>query len=146
MTRPPGCGWGTCSSMAERYPLRPITPDEFGAYCEVPAQAFNDAEFPAEGIEQERVVFEFDRSIAALDGDAIVGTAAAYSFQLTVPGGIAGAGGVTFVSVLPTHRRRGILSAMMRHQLADIAARGEASARRFASRRPTTGRTATGAA
>jgi predicted acetyltransferase len=119
--------------MAERYPLRPITPDEFGAYCEVPAQAFNDAEFPAEGIEQERVVFEFDRSIAALDGEAIVGTAAAYSFQLTVPGGIAGAGGVTFVSVLPTHRRRGILSAMMRHQLADIAARGEAIAALFAS-------------
>jgi predicted acetyltransferase len=119
--------------MAERYPLRPIAPDEFGAYCEVPAQAFNDTEFPAEGIEQERVVFEFDRSIAAFDGDAIVGTAAAYSFQLTVPGAIAGAGGVTFVSVLPTHRRRGILSAMMRHQLADIAARGEAVAALFAS-------------
>jgi predicted acetyltransferase len=119
--------------MAERYPLRPITPDEFGAYCEVPSQAFNDTEFPGEGIEQERVVFEFDRSIAAFDGDAIVGTAAAYSFQLTVPGGIVGAGGVTFVSVLPTHRRRGILSAMMRHQLADIAARGEAVAALFAS-------------
>src|SRR5215475_15336087 len=133
MIRPPGCGWGTCSSMAERFPLRPITPDEFGAYCEVPAQAFNDAEFPAEGIEQERVVFEFDRSIAALDGDAIVGTTAAYSFQLTVPGGITGAAGVTFVSVLPSHRRRGILSAMMRHQLADIAARGEAIAALFAS-------------
>jgi predicted acetyltransferase len=44
-----------------------------------------------------------------------------------------GAGGVTFVSVLPTHRRRGILSAMMRHQLADIAARGEAVAALFAS-------------
>src|SRR5262249_18485849 len=38
-----------------------------------------------------------------------------------------------FVSVLPTHRRRGILSAMMRHQLADIAARGEAIAALFAS-------------
>ena len=119
--------------MAERYPLRPITPDEFGAYCQVPVQAFNDAGFPPEAIEQERVVFEFDRSIAALDGGAIVGTAAAYSFQLTVPGGIASAGGVTFVAVLPNHRRRGILSAMMRHQLADIAARGEAVAALFAS-------------
>src|SRR5215813_4541107 len=133
MIRPPGSGWGTCSSMAERYPLRPITPDEFGAYCEVPAQAFNDAEFPAEGIEQERVVFEFDRSLEAFDGDAIVGTAAAYSFQLTVPGGVVGAGGVTFVSVSPTHRRRGILSAMMRHQLADIAARREPVAALYAS-------------
>jgi predicted acetyltransferase len=119
--------------MTERYSLRAITPDEFAAFCAVPVQAFNDNESPAEVNEHERIVFEFDRSLAALDGDAIVGTSAAYSFQLTVPGGIAGAGGVTFVSVLPTHRRRGILSAMMRHQLADIAARGEAIAALFAS-------------
>jgi predicted acetyltransferase len=119
--------------MTERYSLRPVTPDEFDAYCEVPGQAFNDAEMTDEAIALERLVFEFDRSLAAFDGDAMVGTTAAYSFQLTVPGGIAGAGGVTFVSVLPSHRRRGILSAMMRHQLADIAARGEAVAALFAS-------------
>jgi predicted acetyltransferase len=119
--------------MTERYPLRAITPDEFEAYCAVPVQAFNDNESPAEVNEHERIVFEFDRSLAAFDGDAIVGTTAAYSFQLTVPGGVAGAGGVTFVSVLPSHRRRGILSAMMRHQLADITARGEAVAALFAS-------------
>ena len=119
--------------MTERYTLRAITPDEFEAFCAVPVQAFNDNESPAEVNEHERIVFEFDRSLAALDGDAIVGTTAAYSFQLTVPGGIAAAGGVTFVSVLPSHRRRGILSAMMRHQLADIAARGEAIAALYAS-------------
>jgi len=119
--------------MTERYPLRPITPDEFDAYCEVAVQAFNDSDAPAELNEHERLVFEFDRSIAAFDGDAIVGTTAAYSFQLTVPGGIAGAAGITFVSVLPSHRRRGILSAMMRHQLADIAGRGEAVAALYAS-------------
>src|SRR5438552_2567081 len=119
--------------MTERYPLRPITPDEFDAYCEVPIQAFNDSDRSPELNEHERLVFEFDRSIAAFDGDAIVGTTAAYSFQLTVPGGITGAAGVTFVAVLPSHRRRGILSAMMRHQLADIAARGEAVAALYAS-------------
>ncbi len=119
--------------MTGRYLLRPITPAEFDAFYEVPFQAFNDNERSAEAIEQERVVFEFDRSLAACDGDAIVGTAAAYSFQLTVPGGVVGAGGVTFVSVLPSHRRRGILSAMMRHQLAEIAARGEPVAALFAS-------------
>ena len=119
--------------MTERYPLRPITPDEFDTYCQVTVQAFNDSDAPAELNEHERLVFEFDRSIAAFDGDAIVGTTAAYSFQLTVPGGITGAAGVTFVSVLPSHRRRGILSAMMRHQLADIAARGEAVAALYAS-------------
>jgi predicted acetyltransferase len=119
--------------MTERYALRPIAPEEFEAYCQVPAEAFNDAERSAEAIEQERVVFEFDRSIAALDGDAMVGTTAAYTFRLAVPGGVVGAGGVTFVAVLPSHRRRGILSAMMRHQLADIAARGEPVAALLAS-------------
>jgi predicted acetyltransferase len=119
--------------MTERFSLRPITPDEFGAYCEVPIQAFNETEPVDEVTEHERVVFEFDRSLAAFDGDTIVGTTAAYSFQLTVPGGTAGAGGVTFVAVRPSHRRRGILSAMMRHQLADIAARGEPVAALFAS-------------
>src|SRR5438034_7189404 len=119
--------------MTERYPLRPITPDEFDAYCEVPVQAFNDSDPPGEINEHERLVFEFDRSLAALDGDVIVGTTAAYTFQLTVPGGVTGAGGVTFVAVRPSHRRRGILSAMMRHQLTDIAARGEAVAALFAS-------------
>jgi predicted acetyltransferase len=119
--------------MTERYSLRAITPDEFEAFCAVPVQAFNDNEAPSEVNEHERIVFEFDRSLAALDGETIVGTTAAYSFQLTVPGGIAGAGGVTFVSVLPTYRRRGILSAMMRHQLADIAGRGEAIAALYAS-------------
>jgi predicted acetyltransferase len=33
--------------------------------------------------------------------------------------------GVTWVSCLPSHRRRGILTQMMRHQLDDIASRGE---------------------
>ena len=113
--------------------MRPIAPEEFEAYSEVPARAFNDTALADEETEQERVVFEFDRSIAAFDGDAIVGTTAAYTFQMTVPGGIAGTAGVTFVSVLPSHRRRGILSAMMRRQLADVAAKGEAVAALYAS-------------
>jgi len=120
--------------MTERYFLRPIAPGEFEAFCEVPFEAFNDTERHAESIEHERTIFEFDRSLAALDGDAIVGTTAAYSFQLTVPGGVVGAAGVTFVSVLPSHRRRGILSAMMRHQLTGIVGRGEAVAALFASK------------
>jgi predicted acetyltransferase len=119
--------------MTVRYPMRAVTPDEFEAYCEVPTLAFADATVSPEHVEHERLVFEFDRSLAAFDGDAMVGTAAAYTFQLTVPGGIAGAAGVTFVGVVPTHRRRGILSAMMRQQLADIVERGEAIAALWAS-------------
>ncbi len=71
--------------------------------------------------------FEMDRGLLAVTGDGRpVGTAAAYSFELTLPGGsIAPAAGVTAVGVLPSHRRRGALTAMMRHQLAELRARGE---------------------
>jgi predicted acetyltransferase len=43
------------------------------------------------------------------------------------------AAGVTFVSVLPTHRRRGVLSSLMRRQLTDIRDRGEPLAVLWAS-------------
>ena len=70
---------------------------------------------------------------AAFDGDAVVGGAGAFPFQLTVPGGVVPCGGVTVVGVLPTHRRRGVLTAMMRAQLEDIRERGEPIAALWAS-------------
>ncbi|MFI2367098.1 GNAT family N-acetyltransferase [Streptomyces sp. NPDC018833] len=79
---------------------------------------------------QERRLFEslteLDRSLAAWDGDECVGTAGAFTFQVSVPGGaMVPAAGVTMVSVAATHRRRGILTAMMRRQLDDVRALGE---------------------
>ncbi|WP_405826239.1 GNAT family N-acetyltransferase [Streptomyces sp. NBC_01390] len=54
-----------------------------------------------------------------------VGTAATYPFELTLPGEtLVPAPGVTAVGVLPSHRRQGVLSAMMRHQLAELRAGG----------------------
>ena len=75
----------------------------------------------------------FERMHAAFDGDRIVGGAGAFPFELTVPGGTVACGGVTVVGVLPTHRRRGILTAMMRAQLEDIRERGEPIAALWAS-------------
>lgn len=69
----------------------------------------------------------------ALDGDAIVGCAGAFQFELTVPGGTVGTAGVTVVGVLPSHRRRGILRELMRAQLDDIHERGEPLAALWAS-------------
>ncbi|WP_435282627.1 GNAT family N-acetyltransferase [Streptomyces koelreuteriae] len=70
---------------------------------------------------------EIDRCLLALAADGrAVGTAAAHSFELTLPGeALVPVSGVTAVGVLPSHRRRGMLSAMMRHQLAGLRARGE---------------------
>jgi predicted acetyltransferase len=75
----------------------------------------------------------FERMHAAFDVDRIVGGAGAFPFELTVPGGTVRCGGVTVVGVLPTHRRRGILTAMMRTQLEDIRERGEPIAALWAS-------------
>jgi predicted N-acetyltransferase YhbS len=52
---------------------------------------------------------------------------------MRVPGALAAVAGVTLVGVLPTHRRRGILSSLMRRQLDDLHERGEAVAALFAS-------------
>ncbi|WP_137989308.1 GNAT family N-acetyltransferase [Streptomyces vilmorinianum] len=73
-----------------------------------------------------RELTEFDRFIGVWDGERCVGTAGAFSFRLSVPGGaIVPAAGVTMVSVAATHRRRGILTSMMRRQLDDVRAWGE---------------------
>lgn len=76
---------------------------------------------------------EADRAFAAYDGDRIVGTAGTYSFELTVPGGMLPAAGVTIVGVHPTHRRRGILRQMMSAQLDHVRERGEPIAMLWAS-------------
>src|SRR5512134_1221682 len=57
---------------------------------------------------------ELDRTRVAFEDGAMVGVSRAYSFELTMPGGaLVPAAAVSWVSVLPTHRRRGILTAMI---------------------------------
>jgi predicted acetyltransferase len=84
--------------------------------------------------------FELERMHAGLDGGAIVAGAGAFTFRLTVPGGVLPAAGVTIVGVLPTHRRRGLLRAMMRAQLDDVRERGEPLAALWASEETIYGR------
>jgi predicted acetyltransferase len=77
---------------------------------------------------------DVERMHAARDDGRIVGGAGAFSFRMAVPGGgSVAAGGVTVVGVLPTHRRRGLLTQMMRAQLDDCRARGDAVAYLWAS-------------
>ena len=116
------------------YPIRPIAEDEFDGFEAVAQHAFHGSPL-SEG--DRRIVldrFEFDRSLAAFDGTSPIGVTMCYSFQLSVPGQeVLPAAGVTFVAVLPTHRRRGVLSSMMRRQLADVRDGGEPLAILWAS-------------
>lgn len=74
-----------------------------------------------------------DRMHAAKEDGAIVGGAGAFPFTLSVPGAKLPCAGITVVGVAPTHRRRGILRAMMRAQLDDVHRRGEPIAALWAS-------------
>ena len=113
-------------------PIRPVGPDELAAFFAMLSNAFgedfNDDEFAV-----ELLTAEPERTLAAFDGEDIAGTAGAFTFSLAVPGGRLPAAGVTYVGVRPTHRRRGLLSGMMRRQLAEVHQRGEPVAVLWAS-------------
>ena len=87
----------------------------------------------AEQVEPMLAYLPLDRMHAAFDDGRIVGGAAVYPFELTVPGGPLRCAGVTIVGVHPTHRRRGILRRMMTTQLEDVRSRGEPIAALWAS-------------
>lgn len=78
-------------------------------------------------------ILPLERTLAAFDGDEMVGVTAAFEFDVTVPGGQLPAAGVTMTGVLPTHRRRGILRKLMQRQLRDVRDWGEPVAILWAS-------------
>ncbi len=96
--------------------FRPITMDELPKLAQMVESVFLSDPHDDE-IEIERSVFETERSLVAFDTGEPVASSAAYSRDLTVPGGPMAVAGVTWVAVAPTHRRRGLLTRMMRDQL-----------------------------
>lgn len=78
--------------------------------------------------EMARIVasFEPDRYFVPVEDGKVVGSSGSVRYEVTVPGGERlGTAGVTFVSVLPTHRRRGILRRLMRRIIDGAHERGE---------------------
>ncbi|GAA2530633.1 GNAT family N-acetyltransferase [Pilimelia columellifera] len=69
-------------------------------------------------------LWEAGRALVAVDGVDIVGHASAFTRAMAVPGGVVPAAHVTQVGVAPTHRRRGILRALMQRQLGAVQAVG----------------------
>src|SRR3954469_580185 len=70
-------------------------------------------------LEDLRSWLDMDSFLLAVDplDDAIVGVTGAFDFQVTMPGGrTLPMAGVTWVSVALTHRRRGILRALLTEQ------------------------------
>jgi predicted acetyltransferase len=94
-----------------------------------------------EEVERFARLLPAERTHAVFDGDRAVAGAGAFTFDLTVPGSLSvPCAGVTVVGTLPTHRRRGLLTRMMRAQLDDVRERGEPIAALFASEETIYGR------
>lgn len=106
--------------------LRALRKEDWTVWYDNLLRAFGGASEPAEERELWQALTPYDRSVGAWDGDQCVGSAGAFDFRLTVPGGaVVPTAGVTMVGVAATHRRRGVLTSMMRRQLDDIRSWGE---------------------
>jgi predicted acetyltransferase len=103
---------------ASELSVRPLLDADMDRALEIDNLTFLEGPVSPEMNAASRLLLEVDRTIGLFDGDAQVGVASIYSLRLTVPEARQiPLAGVTWVSVLPTHRRRGGLTKMMRHQL-----------------------------
>src|ERR687895_180104 len=92
--------------------LRPATREEFGEFSRAALSAFH-RELSDEDRERYERIDEPERSLAWFYDGRIVATTGAFTRELTVPGGAAvPCAAVTAVAVVPTHRRRGLLTAL----------------------------------
>jgi predicted acetyltransferase len=122
------------------FEVRPSsTADEFARSVYAIAQYFGGP-LDEERVDRFSKLLPYERMHVAFDDGEIVGGAGAFPFELSVPGGVLPCAGVTVVGVYPTHRRRGVLRAMMDAQLRDIHEREEPIAALWASEETIYGR------
>jgi len=107
------------TDLDESYLLRVPTTDDLDGFHDSVATAFGvtNPEAMAEGF---AIVAERERAVVVVRAGEVVATTAAFTRELTVPGGPIPVAHVSDVSVQPTHRRRGLLRWMMTHQLTTL--------------------------
>lgn len=116
------------------------SPDDLGRALGAIGHYFGWVPDP-EDVERFAKLLPAERMHAAFDDGNVVAGAGAFAFDMTVPGRVAiPCAGVTVVGTLPTHRRRGLLTRMMRAQLDDLYERGEPIAALYASEETIYGR------
>jgi predicted acetyltransferase len=117
--------------------------DEFVAWVaaaqvgfHVDLSAHTEAAYRREVLDQD-----LSRTLAALDGGRVVGTLLSFPASLTLPGGAQiPADAVAAVSVLPSHRRRGLLTQLMHADVRAARDRGDVAAILMPSEYPIYGR------
>ena len=99
--------------------FRSITADELPAFANASSTGFGESNA---WFERERpwAASSIERTIGGFEGNSVVSTSRNFPFDMTVPGGASlHTAGVSAVTVLPTHRRRGLFREMMTRLLAD---------------------------
>jgi len=110
------------------FEIRAIGEDEVDELIFADQLGFGHEPLPPE-MSQSWARGELDRTRVAFESGRMVGVSRAYSFDLTMPGGVAlPAAAVSWVSVIPTHRRRGVLKQMIAALHDDARERGEHAA------------------
>ncbi|MEO7262677.1 MAG: GNAT family N-acetyltransferase [Jatrophihabitantaceae bacterium] len=102
--------------------LRPATADDYDEILRLDGFAFG--EHYTEQDAEDAFGAEPAKYLVAIVADRIIGITGHYDFTMTVPGGEVSVPGVSWVSVSPLHRRRGVLRALMDRQVRDFAADG----------------------
>jgi predicted acetyltransferase len=104
--------------------MRRATATDLAAIAEADGRAFG-LTYIDEHLEEIRALFDPSRYLLAEDGGEIVGVTGSLPFDVTLPGGLPlPAAGVSWVSVAVTHRRRGILRALLTEQHRGFVADG----------------------
>ena len=104
--------------------IRPIEETELETWYLVVTGA-EGRDLTADELKYGGLGVHLDRTLAAFDGSEMVGSAHDEVLGMTVPGGGALKSGlVGYVGTMPTHRRRGILTALMKRQLEDLHEEG----------------------
>ncbi len=121
--------------------IRNVRTEELPAFIDAMSAGFLDRPDVDKVAEEVRPFWNLDRSWAAFEDGQITGTWRSWETELTVPGGQRLPGGaVSAVSVLPTHRRRGILTALVAAAHRAMREGGEAVGLLYAAEYPIYGR------
>jgi predicted acetyltransferase len=103
-----------------------MEPDEMPAVSDLLALGFGIGPVsPPEHRAEVNAVVEVDRTLVVEDEGRLVATAGAFTLHLALPGAAVPMAGVTEVVVAPTHRRRGLLTALIEGLHDQAVERGE---------------------
>ena len=123
--------------------VRPIAAEELERWVDTMHLAFHNSRAAAPEVAYRRDFRgqDYARTLAAFDGERIVGTYETFAADLTLPGGArVPTNAISAVSVLPTHHRRGVLRRMLTEDLHAACERGELASILIAAEYPIYGR------